>query len=266
MCPAMRWGATTIKCCVNASRSSRSASICVSAQSPGKAPRCAPLPIPRRYSKKPLAARAGLGWIGKHSLVLNRDAGSWFFLGELFTTLDLPLTGPEPPNHCGACKACITVCPTRAIVAPGELDASRCISYLTIEHRGAIPVSLRPAIGNRIFGCDDCQLYCPWNRSAPAGEEADFLPRNALDSAHLLELFAWDQGTWERSSAGSALRRISYAQWRRNLAVALGNAPPSRAIYEALRSALPAAGRLEAEHIAWALHRQGQADASDRLP
>ncbi|MEW6692116.1 MAG: tRNA epoxyqueuosine(34) reductase QueG [Pseudomonadota bacterium] len=203
-----------------------------------------------------LAERAGLGWKGKHTLVLSRGAGSWFFLGELFTDLDLPPDSPSPQGHCGRCTACIDVCPTRAIVAEGVVDARLCISYLTIEHPGAIPIELRPKLGNRIYGCDDCQLTCPWNRFAQPTTEADFAPRHGLEAPDLLALWAWTEEAFLSRTEGSPIRRIGFERWRRNLAVALGNAPADPAILAALKQALPAATPLVAEHIAWAIGRQ----------
>ena len=203
-----------------------------------------------------LAENAGLGWKGKHSLILNRGAGSWFFLGELFVDLDLPLDMPSEQGHCGRCTACIDVCPTKAIVAEGVVDARLCISYLTIEHAGAIPVELRPLLGNRIYGCDDCQLICPWNRFAQPSDEADFKPRHGLQSADLLDLWAWTEEEFLRRTEGSAIRRIGYERWRRNLAVALGNAPGDGAIVEVLQRDLPQASPLVAEHMRWALGHQ----------
>jgi epoxyqueuosine reductase len=202
-----------------------------------------------------LAARSGLGWRGKHTLLLDRAAGSWFFLGEIYTNLPLPPDAPVP-EHCGTCARCIDVCPTGAIVAPYRLDARLCISYLTIEHDGPIPPELRPLIGNRIYGCDDCQLFCPWNRSAPVSGEADFRPRNRLDAASLLELFAWSEEEFERRLQGSPIRRIGHVRWLRNLAVCLGNAPPDPAIVRALQSRLDHPSELVREHVAWALERQ----------
>ena len=202
-----------------------------------------------------LASRSGIGWRGKHTLALSREAGSMFFLGELFVDLPLPISAPVS-GHCGACTACITACPTAAIVAPYRLDARRCISYLTIEHAGAIPAEWRAAIGNRIYGCDDCQLACPWNKFAQRSPLADFDPRAGLDGSTLLQLWAWDEADFLRHTEGSAIRRIGHARWRRNLAVALGNAwretgDPALAL--ALQAALPAADALVAEHIGWAL-------------
>jgi epoxyqueuosine reductase len=201
-----------------------------------------------------LAARAGLGWRGKHTLLLSRDAGSLFFLGELFVGLDLARDAPVG-NHCGTCERCIEICPTRAIVAPYQLDARRCISYLTIEHHGAIPEELRPLMGNRIYGCDDCQLVCPWNKFARVSELADFAPRNALDNATLAELFAWTEDEFDRRLEGSAIRRIGHERWLRNIAVALGNAPTSEAVVAALAARRDHPSALVREHVAWALAR-----------
>ena len=170
-----------------------------------------------------LAAKAGLGWRGKHTLLLTRDAGSYFFLGEIYTDLPLPVTDPVA-GHCGTCRACLDVCPTGAIVAPYELDARRCISYLTIELKGSIPESLRPLIGNRVYGCDDCQLACPWNKYAQTSSEPDFDVRHGLDDADLTELFAWSENDFNTRMEGSAIRRIGFERWLRNLAVGLGNA------------------------------------------
>jgi len=205
--------------------------------------------------ERALARKAGLGWIGKHTNLLDRDAGSWFLLGEIYT--DLPLPCDEPvTEHCGSCSACIDVCPTQAIVAPGELDARRCISYLTIELDGSIPEALRPAIGNRIFGCDDCQLFCPWNRYAQLTGEDDFQPRHGLDDADLCELFLWSESEWSEKTQGSALRRAGYVGWRRNLAVALGNAPASTDVVRTLESAIDDPSGIVREHVAWALAAQ----------
>ena len=202
-----------------------------------------------------LAARAGIGWRGKHTLALQREGGSMFFLGEIFVDLALPPT-PAVTAHCGQCSACIDVCPTRAIVAPYRLDARRCISYLTIEHDGAIPPELRPLLGNRIYGCDDCQLACPWNKYAKVSTLPDFDARAPLDGATLLQLWAWDEAEFLRRTEGSAIRRIGHARWQRNLAVALGNAlraAPDADIEPALHARLAEAGELLAEHIRWAL-------------
>ncbi len=205
--------------------------------------------------EKALAENAGLGWMGKHSLLIHPEAGSWFFLGEIYTNLPLAETSTTEPNRCGACRACMNHCPTGAIVGDKVIDARRCISYLTIEHRGAIPVELRPLIGNRVFGCDDCQLCCPWNRDAPTTHEPDFKPRHGLDAASLVALFRWDEATFLRRTEGSALRRPGYEGWRRNLVVALGNGPPSPAAKAALREARSGASELLREHIDWALAR-----------
>ncbi|TRY33814.1 tRNA epoxyqueuosine(34) reductase QueG [Aliiglaciecola sp. M165] len=202
-----------------------------------------------------LAEKAGIGWTGKHSLTLNKDAGSWFFLGELFINIPLPVDQPVEEN-CGACTACMTICPTQAIVAPYTVDARKCISYLTIEHKGPIPLELRPLIGNRIYGCDDCQLICPWNRFADVTDESDFLPRSLLKSQPLTELFAWDEETFLQNTTGTPIRRIGYQKWKRNLAVAMGNARYSTEILQALREALPLQSELVQEHIIWALAQQ----------
>ena len=202
-----------------------------------------------------LAAKAGLGWRGKHTLLLTREAGSYFFLGEIYTDLPLPLT-PPTTAHCGTCSACIAACPTGAIVGPHELDARRCISYLTIEHHGAIPEDLRPLIGNRVYGCDDCQLVCPWNKFAQVTDEADFhAVRNGLDRATLVELFAWTREEFETRLAGSAIRRIGYVRWLRNIAVGLGNAPRTDEVVAALQARADDPSPLVREHVAWALAR-----------
>ena len=206
--------------------------------------------------EKALAEKSGLGWIGKHTLLLDRSAGSWFFLGEIYTDLPLPVDEPVK-KHCGQCTACIDICPTQAIVAPYQLDARKCISYLTIELHGPIPEVLRAPMGNRVFGCDDCQLVCPWNRFAKITGEADFLPRHGLQNASLLDLFQWDEDTYLRNTEGSALRRIGYERWQRNLAVGLGNAPHSEAIIATLRQRLTeTTSPLVREHIEWALAQQ----------
>jgi epoxyqueuosine reductase len=206
--------------------------------------------------EKPLARNAGLGWLGKHTNLINRHAGSWFFLGEIYTDLALPADPPHAGDHCGSCTRCIDVCPTGAIVAPYTLDARRCISYLTIELQGTIPVEWREAIGNRIYGCDDCQLVCPWNRYAGLTAEADFRARHGLDRASLLELFAWTEADFLARTEGSAIRRIGYERWRRNLAVALGNAPADGALLAALEGAVGDATPLVREHLEWAIARQ----------
>ena len=201
-----------------------------------------------------LAAKSGLGWRGKHTLLLTRDAGSWFFLGEIYTDLPLPVTPPQT-EHCGSCRACMDICPTGAIVAPYELDARRCISYLTIELPGSIPVGLRPLIGNRVYGCDDCQLCCPWNRYAQDAGESDFAVRNGLDDADLVALVKWTEAEFSERMKGSAIRRIGYERWSRNLAVGLGNAPADGAIVAALEARADDPSALVREHVAWALER-----------
>lgn len=207
--------------------------------------------------EKALARDAGLGWIGKHTNLLNRQAGSWFFLGELYTDLPLP-ADQAPRNHCGSCTACIDICPTRAIVAPYQLDARRCISYLTIEHHGAIPVEFRKAMGNRIYGCDDCQLVCPWNRYARVTAETDFSPRHELDGAGLAQLFAWTESDFLERTNGSAIRRIGYERWQRNVAIALGNAPTAPAVVEALLARRDSPSAVVREHVQWALREHGR--------
>ena len=202
-----------------------------------------------------LAARAGLGWPGKHTLLLSREAGSTYFLGELFVGMDLAKDAPVA-EHCGTCERCLEACPTRAIVAPWQLDARRCISYLTIENPGPIPEDLRPAIGNRIYGCDDCQLACPWNKYARKARVPDFAARNGLDAATLVELFSWTREEFESRLEGSAIRRIGHARWLRNIAVALGNAPAGPEALAALRARADDADPLVREHVAWAIGRQ----------
>jgi epoxyqueuosine reductase len=201
-----------------------------------------------------LAAKSGLGWRGKHTLLLSRDAGSYFFLGEIYTDLPLPADAPVA-DHCGSCRKCLDICPTRAIVEPYRVDARRCISYLTIELKGSIPVELRALIGNRVYGCDDCQLVCPWNRYAEVSAEHDFRVRNGLDDVQLVDLFAWNESEFHQGMAGSAIRRIGFERWSRNLAVGLGNASRSDAVVSALRSRTGDASALVREHVAWALHR-----------
>lgn len=209
-----------------------------------------------------LAAKARLGWRGKHTLLLTRDHGSWFFLGEIYTDLPLPVDSgagdaEAQENHCGTCTACINICPTQAIVAPYRVDARRCISYLTIELKGSIPEELRPLMGNRIYGCDDCQLACPWNRFAKKSLEPDYAARHGLDDISLLELFAWDEATFQNKFAGSAVYRIGHEQWLRNIAVALGNAPRSDAVRSALNARLEHSSEVVREQVRWALQRQG---------
>jgi epoxyqueuosine reductase len=209
--------------------------------------------------EKPLARNAGLGWIGKHTNLINERAGSYFMLGELYTDLPLPVDAPAR-DRCGTCSACVPACPTGAITAPYELDARRCISYLTIEHHGPIPEPLRPAIGNRVFGCDDCQLACPWNKFARVAAEPDFRVRHGLDAPDLVELFGWSEAEYLAKTEGSALRRLGYARWLRNLAVALGNAPRSAAAAAALAARADEPDEVVREHVAWALVRQGGKD------
>ena len=209
----------------------------------------------------PLAEKAGLGWRGKHTLLLSRDAGSWFFLGEIYTDLPLPVDN-RSQNHCGTCSACIDICPTQAIVAPYEVDARRCISYLTIELKDSIPVALRPLIGNRVYGCDDCQLTCPWNRFAQTSHEQDFSVRHGLDDVTLAELFGWDEATFQEKMAGSAIYRIGYRQWLRNLAVGLGNAPGTPAVLEALQRRVDDSDAMVREHVQWALQRHRERTAA----
>lgn len=204
--------------------------------------------------EKPIAAKAGLGWIGKHTNVLSQDAGSWFFLGEIYTNLPLMPSRPVD-NHCGECTACIDVCPTQAIIKPYVLDARRCISYLTIEHKGVIPEEFRHAIGNRIYGCDDCQLVCPWNRFANTAKQDDFSIRNNLDSSSLLSLFDWSEEEFLKKMEGSPIRRIGYERWQRNIVVALGNAPSSPIIIETLAKKYQPSSDVVREHITWALQR-----------
>ena len=201
-----------------------------------------------------LAAKAGIGWRGKHTLLLSREAGSWFFLGEIYTSLPLPADAPAS-EHCGSCTKCIDICPTQAIRAPYQLDARRCISYLTIELQGSIPVDLRPLIGNRVYGCDDCQAVCPWNSFARPSAEPDFAVRNGLDRASLVELFAWSAEQFDARMAGSPIRRIGYERWLRNLAVGLGNAPASPKVTAALRARADHPSALVREHVSWALSR-----------
>jgi epoxyqueuosine reductase len=205
--------------------------------------------------EKALARNAGLGWIGKHTNLIHPHGGSWFFLGEIYTDLPLPVDDGFKRSHCGTCSACIEVCPTRAIVAPYELDARRCISYLTIEFRGSIPVELRPLLGNRIYGCDDCQLVCPWNRFARKTALADFEPRHGLDAAALVELFNWTEEVFLARTEGSPIRRIGHECWLRNIAVALGNGPRSDAALAALAARASHPSALVREHVQWALDR-----------
>ena len=204
--------------------------------------------------EKALAQKAGIGWVGKHTNIIHDKAGSWFFLGELYTDLPLPIDTPSD-SHCGSCSACIDVCPTDAITGPYQLDARRCISYLTIELRDAIPLEFRKAIGNRIYGCDDCQLFCPWNKFAEPSAEGDFAPRHGLDDAELVDLFAWTEETWLEKTEGSAIRRIGYESWLRNIAVGLGNAETTPKIVAALESRIDTPLKILAEHVSWALQQ-----------
>jgi epoxyqueuosine reductase len=201
----------------------------------------------------PLAVKAGLGWRGKHTLLLNRERGSLFFLGEIYTSLKLAAIETKQTDHCGSCSACIDVCPTKAITAPHRLDARRCVSYLTIEHKSAIPVEFRKAMGNRIYGCDDCQLVCPWNKFAKRAVTSDFEARHALDDSTLVALFSWSEEEFLKKTEGSAIRRIGYERWLRNIAVALGNAPSSPETIDALRARAAHRSALVREHVAWAL-------------
>ena len=207
--------------------------------------------------EKAAAQQAGLGWIGKNTLLLNRQAGSWFFLGELFVDVPLPVDAPHSSEHCGSCSACLDICPTAAFVGPYVLDARRCISYLTIELKGSIALELRPLIGNRVFGCDDCQLACPWNRFAKPTSQTDFLPRHQLDSSELAALFRWSEEEFLTRTEGSPIRRTGYQGWLRNLAVGLGNAPSTVAVIEALQLRRDDPSELVREHVAWALQRHG---------
>ncbi len=204
--------------------------------------------------EKALAEKAGLGWIGKHSNLLNREAGSWFFLGEIYTSLALPVD-KAVSEHCGDCTACIDICPTQAIVAPYQVDARRCISYLTIELHGSIPVEFRSQMGNRIYGCDDCQLVCPWNRFAKLSQEDDFLPRHQLDTPLLLDLFMWTEEEFNHKLQGSPIRRIGHERWLRNIAVALGNGSKDKQVIEALKAKLDHPSEIVKEHVQWALNQ-----------
>lgn len=210
--------------------------------------------------EKAIAEKAGLGWIGKNTLLINENAGSWFFLGEILTNLPLPAVAEVATNRCGSCSACIDVCPTDAIVAPYKLDARRCISYLTIEQRGSIPEEFRAPMGNRVFGCDDCQMVCPWNRYAQDNQEPDFKPRHGLEDPELLELFSWSEVEFLERTEGSAIRRTGYEGWLRNLAVALGNMPTSEKVLTALRSRLGFSDLVD-EHIHWALRQHNDTGA-----
>ena len=205
--------------------------------------------------ERAVAERAGLGWIAKNTMLINSDAGSWFFLGEIYTDLPLPEDAAQDSKHCGTCTACLEICPTDAFTGPFELDARRCISYLTIEHAGSIDPELRPLMGNRVFGCDDCQLVCPWNKFATPTDEGDFQPRHELADSDLVVLFGWDEPTFLAKTEGSAIRRIGYERWLRNLAVGLGNAPTSDAVLDALQQRNEHPSELVREHVHWALAR-----------
>jgi epoxyqueuosine reductase len=215
--------------------------------------------------EKALARNAGLGWIGKHTNLIDRDCGSYFFLGEIYLDIDLPLDAPSSA-HCGSCSACLPACPTGAIVAPYRLDARRCISYLTIELAGSIPIEFRRAIGNRIYGCDDCQIACPWNKFARPTQEADFSVRHGLDHAALVDLFSWSESEFLEKTAGSAIRRIGYSRWLRNLAVALGNAPRSPRLIAALTARAQDADEVVREHVRWALEQHRSIPVDDPHP
>ena len=206
--------------------------------------------------ERALAEKSSLGWIGKNTMLINSKAGSWFFLGEILTDLPLPIDSPQENMHCGTCKACLDICPTKAFKGPHQLDARKCISYLTIELKGAIPEELRPMMGNRVFGCDDCQLVCPWNKFSENSTEDDFSPRHHLENSDLLELFQWTEEEFLQKTAGSPIRRIGYNQWLRNLAVGLGNAPYQPEIIHTLEYALLNANELLKEHINWAIQQQ----------
>ena len=206
--------------------------------------------------EKPLSHKAGVAWMGKHTVMIDCNAGSWFFLGELYTNLPLPVSATDTGNYCGSCKRCLDVCPTRAIVSPWRLDAKRCIAYLTIEFKGSIPLELRPLIGNRIYGCDDCQIFCPWNRRVQHSYEPDFNPRRGVDNIDLLELFSWSRWQFEYRFEGSPIRRLGYECWLRNISVAIGNAPYSERNVEALMARRCDPSQLVAEHVRWALREQ----------
>ncbi|MFL6575069.1 MAG: tRNA epoxyqueuosine(34) reductase QueG [Povalibacter sp.] len=214
--------------------------------------------------EKAFARNAGLGWIGKHTNLINRNAGSWFFLGEILTDLPLPVDEPATA-HCGTCQACLEICPTQAIVGPHELDARRCISYLTIELRGAIPVEFRKAMGNRIYGCDDCQLVCPWNKFAKLAVESDFKVRHRLDAPRLIDLFSWSEEEFLMRTEGSAIRRIGHESWLRNIAVALGNAPSSQEVIDALCTRRDHPSPMIREHVEWALQQHQGAAVDNRM-
>jgi epoxyqueuosine reductase len=215
--------------------------------------------------EKPLARNAGLGWIGKHTNLIARDAGSYFFLGEIYTDLPLPVDEPVE-DHCGSCRRCLDACPTGALPAPYQIDARRCISYLTIEHYGPIPIELRPMLGNRIYGCDDCQLVCPWNKYARLAGEPDFRARHGLDQSSLIELFRWDEATFLSRTEGSAIRRIGHQRWLRNIAMALGNAPGSADAIGALQTRANDADDTVRDAVSWALARQQSRRQPEQFP
>ena len=216
--------------------------------------------------EKPIAEKAGLGWIGKHTNLINQRSGSWFFLAEIFVNLPLPLVSQEPQSHCGSCQKCIEVCPTQAIIAPYILDAKKCISYLTIEYKGSIPLPLRSQMGNRVFGCDDCQLFCPWNRFASISIEQAFQPRKSFIAADFVTFFNWDASQFKKRTQNSPLGRISHEQWRRNLAIGMGNAPFNADIVQTLQRHVDDASMLVREHVRWALHEQIKGLSSANLP
>ena len=215
--------------------------------------------------EKPMAQQAGLGWQGKHTLLINRKRGSWLLLGEIFVDLALPTDAPYAKDHCSRCTACLDVCPTNAFPQPYVLDATRCIAYLTIEHKGSIPLELRPLMGNRVFGCDDCQLVCPWNRSPYATQESDFQPRHQLNQSQLLDLFQWSAEEFDERTQGSPIRRTGYEGWLRNIAIALGNGEPSVKTFAALNKRLSFPSALVQEHVQWAINTLQQKQ-HQRLP
>jgi len=210
--------------------------------------------------ERAFAQKSGLGWFGKNTMIINRKAGSWFFLGEIYTTLPLPIDNPYEEEHCGRCQACLDICPTQAFVGPHQLDGRRCISYLTIEFKGSIPLELREKMGNRIFGCDDCQLICPWNRFAKFTEEKDFAPRHSLENSDLIDLFNWNETTFLKQTEGSAIRRTGYESWLRNIAIALGNAQYSKKIVTALEKRRNDQSDVVREHVEWALSKQSYSE------
>ena len=206
--------------------------------------------------EKAIAQKAGLGWIGKNTLLLNKNSGSYFFLGEIYTDIELPIDEPNTENHCGSCTSCIDICPTNAFVGPNQLDARKCISYLTIEYKGSIPEELRSKMGNRIFGCDDCQIFCPWNKFTHYTDEEDFLPRHKLDDIELCELFSWSEDDFLNKTEGSPIRRAGYESWLRNIAISLGNAAYSKKILEVLTSRQDSSSAIVKEHVNWAIEEQ----------